>query len=592
MNAFPKSILVFFFLASALSPLNAQSYGFFQIVQNSADPSLDTIDLYFNGGNLNSAGAFEDSNVVYHAATGFIAYPTDTAFTISINYKHSNGNLANGVIYSHTFPAGTLVANQRIEFIISGVNGSGFAPNPDNLNTGIGINIISNIDSLAFFYNTQVYDTGLVTLRFFNGVTDLPGIKIIYRNGSSLISSDSLVYGSAGADTSIHHQAYEFQVVSGDGTRNFGTFSANLTNFGGQSIVILLSGLVNIDSTDSSSAFGMYGLLNTGSVINFPLETAGFQLLNNSPDPNIDSLDVYVNGLLAFHNVGFRNATPELIFKAYATYNIGVAPKNSLSVADTFWNETFTFPRDTFFIATALGLQSQTGFAPNPDGLSTAFKILIKSPAEFTASSLTNFDFFMINGVTDAPGLNLQPEGGPTLLSNVEYSEQTNYVSLPSEFYVLYLQDTSGNTLVNGFANFLAFNAQSAVLLASGFLNPANNNNGPAMGLFMVPTNGGPFIPLYSVTGIDPVSANNELSLFPNPTNNQLHVLIKVTQPELVTFQIVDLNGQLVKSVLNNEPLSDSYNCDVDLSSLSQGLYISRLTTSTGTINTRFAIVR
>ena len=302
-------------------------------------------------------------------------------------------------------------------------------------------------------------------------------------------------------------------------------------------------------------------------------------------------MDIYINGTKAYPNLGFRNATPGIVFNAYAKYDVAIAPKNSATVADAFWQKAFFFPRDTFFIATASGLLSQTGFAPNPSGISTAFDVLIKSPAEFVASSQSDFDFYMINGVTDAPPLNLIPDGGPYLLTNVAYADQTNYVSLPSEFYSLDVQDTSGNTLETGFANFLAFNSQSAVLLTSGFLTPSANNKGAAMGLFMVPTTGGPFIPLFSATGINKIDDNDMLSVFPNPANNQLHVIVKVSQAEQTSLQISDMNGKLVKQIAN-EAASGTQNITVDLNGLSEGLYFCRLLTTEGTSNLKFAIAR
>ncbi len=583
MSSIIKSFLFGFFFCLVVA-LNGQQVGYIQIAHNSADPSLDTIDLYFNRGDLTRGYSFEDSNVVFHSATGLIQYPIDSPFTIGVNLKHSNGNPDNGSILSITYPGvTTLSPDERRAFVISGLQGSGFELNPDNISTGISIQQ-AELDSVA-------PDTGYVSLRFLQGVTDLDTVKIIYRGGSQVFP-DTFVYGeSTAVNDSIHHNEYQFQVLSPDTSKNYGTFSVDLSALGGTSILILGSGFIKPYANDSGPAFGLYGLLNTGGVITFPLEAAGFQLLHNCADPGADSLDIYINSAKAYPNLGFRNATPGIIFNAYAKYDVAIAPKNSLSVADAFWQKSFFLPRDTFFIATASGLLSQSGFAANPSGISTAFDVLIKSPAEFSASSQSDFDFYMINGVTDAPPLNLIPTGGPYLLTNVAYADQTNYVSLPSEFYTLNVQDTSGNTLESGFANFPAFNSQSAVLLTSGFLAPSANNNGPAMGLFMVPAIGGPFIPLFSTTGISKIDADDKLSVFPNPANNQLHIIVKTSQSEPTSLQITDMSGKMLKQILN-EPVGGTQNITVDLSGLSDGLYFCRLLTTDGTSNLKFAIAR
>ena len=586
MNTLIKGLILIGFLLGAEIALVAQQVGFIQIADNIADPTLDTVDLYING-------SVYDSNVVYHSASGFFEYRVDTAFTIGLVYKHSNGNQYD-TIRTFTFPAGTLVANQRKEFVLSGVSsGAVFASNPDGLSTTPSIQIINNIDSIAFFSGSTLQDTALVTIRFFNGATDLTAVKIIYRNGAALFTSPaSIPYGSGTNDVSIHPQAYEFQVLSVDGTQNFGTFSADLTNFGGQSIIIFLSGFLNPAANDSGPALNMLALLTDGAAYSLPIEYAGFQFIHNCADPAADSLDVYVNGNLAFASLGFRNCTPALLLNAYATYDVGLAHKNSTSVADTFWHHSFFFPRDTFFIATASGLLSQTGFAPNPNGISTAFNVLIKSPAEFAASSLSDFDFYMLNGVTDAPPLNLIPSGGPAFVNVLAYAEQSNYVSLPSEFFVLNVQDTSGNQLLNGFANFLAFNAESAVLLTSGFLNPAANNNGAAMGLFLAPTTGGQFVPLYSVTGIRNLAVSSEFKVYPNPANGQLNIHFSLQKPQAVSVKISDMNGGAVQTIIENSVLSGTNNLKVDLNSLPQGMYLVCATTAEGTNNYKFAITR
>jgi|GEM_PF-6101263 len=578
MKIFIKSLILTFFLAAASSQVKAQDYAYIQIAHNVADSTLDTLDLYINGVVL-------DSNVVYHSATGMFSYRTDTSLSIGIAYKHSDGNPT--FITTDTFNAfGNSSEYHRYVFIISGVNGSNFAPNPDGLHDSIRIIEIADVDS-------AVDDTTNLVMRFFQGVTDLPtvDIKELY---SGIQYFDNVAYGDTAQVDSFRfrHTVYEFQVTSHDSSLNYGTFYADLSGLAGQSVIMLSSGFYNQQANDSGPAFGLFVLEQSGAVLTLPLETAGFQLLHNSADTSIDSVDVYINKLPIFKSLAFRNATPAFLFNAHSASYIDIAHKNSSSPSQAFWSDTITFPRDTFFVATISGLLNPAGYASNPQGVSTAFQVLLRVPAEFTASAQSNFDFFMINGVTDAPPLNLVPTGGPLLLSNVEYAEQTNYVSLPSEFYTMNVQDTAGNTLVSGFANFLSFPGQSGVLLTSGFLYPDSNNNGPAMGLYMVPITGGPFIPLFNATGVNDISTNVALHIFPNPAANQLHIEFTLPGAETVSLQLTDINGNVVIRVLNSTVLSGTQNITADLSNLSEGMYFSRLTTSSGTVNSRFAVVR
>lgn len=578
MNNFIKNLILTILLGIAFLPTYAQNVSYIQIVHNCPQPSADTVDLYFSGTNQNGAFSVEDSNVVFHSATGMVQILTDDSFTITFTKKHSAG-IPSNVYFRQTYTANTLGSNERRAFIFSGVDSAGFSPDP-----GFSIQQVANLDSVA-------RDTSQVAIKFIQGVTDLPPVKITNLN-TGQVYAQTLQYGDASAYDSIRHTIYEFLVTSQDGTINYGTFYSDLSGFSQQPIIIMFSGFLDPAVNDSGQALSLYALLNTGAVYNLPLEISAFQLLQNCADPAADSLDVYINSKLTFHNLGFRNATEAFAFNAHATYDIGIAPKNSSSAADTFWHQVFTFPRDTFFIATASGLLSQTGFAPNPQGISTSFQVLLKVPAQFTASSLFNFDFFMLNGVTDAPPLNLIPTGGPLLLSNVDYTDQTHYVSLPAEFYTLNIQDTSGNTLTSGFANFTAFPAQSGVLLTSGFYNPSANNNGPGMNLYMVPITGGPFIPFFGPQGVDDIVSNTDLQVFPNPASNQLNITCTFTEPQPVTWQIIDINGNIVAQPLTGAILTGAQHLAADLTDISAGIYFSRLITTAGTTNSRFAIVK
>ncbi len=573
MNIFIRSLILTLFLASAPSHIKAQSIIYIQITHNCADSTLDTLDLYFNG-------AILDSNVTYHSATGMFAYRVDTSFNIGVSYKHSGG--IPNYIDTLLVPAATEAnANKRYVFVISGVNSNNFTPY-----LPISINEIAAVDS-------AVDDTSHLVMRFFHGVTDLPAVDIKALNtGTPYFNNVAYGITSPADSFRFRHTVYEFQVTDHNTLQNYGTFYANLSGLAGQSVILLSSGFLNQQANDSGPAFGLFVLEQSGAVLTLPLETTGFQLLHNCADTAADSLDVYVNGELLFPSLAFRHATPGILFKAHATYYISIAHKNSTSANQAFWKDTFSFPRDTFYVATISGLLSQTGYALNPQGISTAFNVLLKVPAEFTASAQNNFDFFMINGVTDASPLNLVPTGGPLLLSNVEYAEETSYVSLPSEFYTLNVQDTSGNTLASGFANFISFPGQSGVLLTSGFLNPAGNNNGPTMGLYMVPVTGGPFIPLFNAAGVKDIPAIGSLQIFPNPATSQLHILFNLPKAETVSLQLTDISGNVVSQVLNSAVLSGSQSITTGLSNLSEGIYFCRLTTSSGTGNSRFAIVR
>ncbi|WP_187658799.1 hypothetical protein, partial [Flavobacterium macrobrachii] len=81
----------------------------------------------------------------------------------------------------------------------------------------------------------------------------------------------------------------------------------------------------------------------------------------------------------------------------------------------------------------------------------------------------------------------------------ISYPQFAGYLSLPEADFVLDVRDETGATTVASYqAPFNTFNyAGSAItVLASGFLNPAVNSDGPAFGLWVAFSNGGPLFEL------------------------------------------------------------------------------------------------
>src|SRR5690606_2532531 len=71
-------------------------------------------------------------------------------------------------------------------------------------------------------------------------------------------------------------------------------------------------------------------------------QTARVQVIHNCADAIADSVDVYLDGTLLLDNFAFRTATPFIDAPAATPIVLGVAPKNSMSVADTVYSVTVT----------------------------------------------------------------------------------------------------------------------------------------------------------------------------------------------------------------------------------------------------------
>lgn len=221
-------------------------------------------------------------------------------------------------------------------------------------------------------------------------------------------------------------------------------------------------------------------------------QTARLQVIHNAADPAAANVDIYLNGSLLLDNFAFRAATPFIDAPAGVLLNIGVAPSNSVSVNDTLKNFQVTLASGEKYIAIANGVLNPANFASNPNNRATAFTLFIKPLARESAENTNQVEFFVLHGSTDAPSVDIIARNVATLAPGASYGDITSYIGVPAERYLLDIRP-AGNTevLVATFeAQLSGLTGGAAAVFASGFLNPQNNQNGAAFGIFAALPNG------------------------------------------------------------------------------------------------------
>lgn len=232
-------------------------------------------------------------------------------------------------------------------------------------------------------------------------------------------------------------------------------------------------------------------LATAGSVAN--AQTAELQVIHNCADPVADSVDVYVDGLIAIDNFAFRNATGFLTLPAGVDIHVGIAPKTSTSVSDTLVNYTINLASGQRYVAIASGVLNPGSFAANPDGRATGFNLLVRDNIRDAAASSGEVDFIVLHGATDAPAVDVIPQSSATaLVAGAAYTDITSYLTVPAAAYRLNITPAGDNSTIVASYNvdLSTLGGGAAVVFASGFLNPAANQNGPAFGLFAALPNG------------------------------------------------------------------------------------------------------
>ncbi len=79
-----------------------------------------------------------------------------------------------------------------------------------------------------------------------------------------------------------------------------------------------------------------------------------------------------------------------------------------------------------------------------------------------------------------------------------------NYLEVPTADYSLQVQTADGTPVADLPAPLatMGLTGQAITVIASGFLNPMNNSDGPAFGLWVALATGGPLVELTNTTGI------------------------------------------------------------------------------------------
>ena len=131
----------------------------------------------------------------------------------------------------------------------------------------------------------------------------------------------------------------------------------------------------------------------------FAASTANVQIIHNCAAPAADSVDVYVGATKLLSNFKFRTATPYTAVPAGVALTVGIAPAGSASVMDTIASFSVgPLAADSNYVVIASGVVG-TGFAANPDTISTGFtlKYILNSKQTSTAGNVA-LDLF--HGVT------------------------------------------------------------------------------------------------------------------------------------------------------------------------------------------------
>jgi hypothetical protein len=531
-----------------------------QIIHNCADAAAATVDVW-----LNNTLVADDLD--FREATAWQDVPAGVPFDITICGPNSTDTTAEVVRFSYD----SLPGGSKSTIIASGiVVAANYNPAP-----AFSLEIFTQGREVAANpANTDVL--------VFHGSTDAPTVDVVAPLVATLVNDISYSEYASGY-LELPTANYNIQIRTAPGADVVAEYSAPLQTLGlgGQSITVLASGFLAPANNNNGPAFGLWVALPTGgNLVPLPsvaISTTRAQVIHNCADAAAAVVDVWVNNELAIDNFAFRTATAFIDFPAGVPFDVTICGPASTDTTSEVARFTYNLSATNKYVLVASGIVSATGYSPAP-----AFTIEAFATAREEATNSANTDILVYHGATDAPTVDVEEAfAGTTLVNDAAYTNFAGYLSLPLANYSISVTDQTGNTVVASYdAPLAALNlgGDAITVLASGFLNPAVNSNGPGFGLWVALASGGNLIPLPVSTGLNENSAVSNLVMFPNPAQNNVQLSYTLEAPvQQGVITLTDMSGRTLQQIDLGSLSSGNYLQDVQLAGLEKGIYIVEL---------------
>lgn len=435
-----------------------------QIIHNAADPAAATVDIYITADLTAGDDTIVLQDVDFRTATAFLDVPSNLPLTAHIAPANSM-SAANAIA---SIPLGSLATDETYVVVANGVvNPGSFTANPDAVSIGFSL--------YPYTPAREASGSSNVDLMIFHGATDAPTVDVVVPGGPTLADDLSYTDFNSAGYVSVPAASYSVDVMDAAQTNIVAAYTADLSTLSGGAAVVFASGFLN---SGQGEAFGVWVALPDGTTFplperQLPTGIARVQVIHNSPDPLLASIDIEVNGTLlpALDNFGFREATPffdvdggipvELTLKdATGAVTIGTLTFDSLQSGETY-------------TLIANGVINPGSFTANPDGQAIGFGIsAFPDTRETGQNGASATDLVLFHGATDAPAVDITARSVATLGDNMVYGDAVGYIPVPVNTYTIDVTDSTGSTTVASYiADLTGLGGGAAFVFASGFLN-------------------------------------------------------------------------------------------------------------------------
>lgn len=552
MTKFLKSLALM--MAMGLVTATAQTARV-QVIHNSADAAADTVDVWVNGTRALP-------NVAFRTATPFLSLPAGVQLNIHVTAPGAADT--NAAVFVKRV---TLAADSTYIVVANGiVSATGYTPA-----TPFDLYVASGRETAA--------TAGQVSALVFHGATDAPAVDVNEISVPVPGLVPNLSYGNFAGYVSLAPADYTLGIAPTGGA-NIAAFAAPLQtlNLADSALVVLASGFLDPSNNSNGPAFGLFvALPQGGALVPLPAAplttTARVQVIHNSADAAAANVDVWINGDRTVPNFAFRTATPFVNLPAGQELAIHITAPGAADTNAAVFVKRVTLAADSTYIVVANGIVSPSGYTP-----ATPFDLYVASGRE-AAATAGEVDILVFHGSTDAPAVDVNETTVPVpgLVPNLSYGNFAGYLGLAPLDYGIGIAPAGGANIANFQAPLQTLGLADAalVVLASGFLDPSNNSNGPAFGLYVASPAGGPLLALPIVSSVTEISAA-EFRAFPNPVSDVLNLNYDESLAG-AQLEVIDAIGRVVYR--QQLPLFDN-SIRINTSDWNQGFYFGRISTA------------
>ena len=545
-----------------------------QVIHNSADAAASVVDVWLNDQLLLD-------NFTFRTASPFIDAPAGIDFDVVIQPSNS-----------------TDTANALARFTYNLTGGSKYILVANGIVVPTGYNPATPFDIYVYDMGREMASNPSNSdVLVFHGSTDAPIVDVVETGVGAGTIVDNLAYGNFAGYLELMTDDYVLAIRDETGTVTVASYNAPLETLGlnGQAMAVIASGFLDPTMNNNGAAFGLFvALPSGGELVELPVHTpsARVQVIHNSADAAASMVDVWLNDQLLLDDFAFRTASPFIDAPAGIDFDVVIQPSNSTDTTNALARFTYNLMDGGSYILVANGIVVPTGYNP-----ATPFNIYVFDMAREMASNPTNTDLLVFHGSTDAPVVDvIEVEAGAgTIIDDLAYGEFAGYLELPTSNYQLNITDETGSTVVATFnapLTDLGLEGQAMTVIASGFFDPANNNNGPAFSLFAVLPSGGPFLQLGNTTGIEEnIISSNSFTAYPNPVSGQLNVEFALESGSDVSYQVLNSMGKMLRNQNLGFMTETSHKIKIDLQNLPSGLYIVNVNAGKSRVASKIQVV-